>query len=128
MTAPTFTRVVLRPAPGQRAADLCRDLIAIAGSSQAVRSAGANGFLVDDATAVTYLTHAAEPDPAPEPQPEPEPATEPGREPGDDGPAAEPDPSTTTDPGGPPATAAGPARPRRVPARKAAMKGAPDGE
>jgi hypothetical protein len=146
MTA-AYARVVLRPSPGQRAADLCRDLIAIAGSVAAVRSVGSNGFQVDDQTALLYLTHADPPtdttpdapdtpdvpaptDPAPQ-APVEVPTVVDGTSTGNTPPPAtavpEPDPtSTTTEPDRHPAAAK---QQRRVPARKAAMtRGAPDGE
>jgi hypothetical protein len=141
-----FARVVLRPSPGQRAADLCRDLIAIAGSVGAVRSVGSNGFQVDDQTALLYLTHAdpptdtAPPDvPAPTDPAPPAPVEVPtvvdgtstgNNPPGDGDPMPVSDPtSTTTEPDRQPAEDTAPARPRRVPARKATatMRGASDG-
>lgn len=108
----TRARIVIRPRAGEAAGDLAADLAELARGALPRTSNG--GFLVADDLALAYLSRDPAPpvegDDDPNPSPEPDPAE-----------------SSTTDPDGASAAAADrPSRPRRVPPRKAAMKGAVD--
>lgn len=123
-------RVVLHPGPGQTAGDLCRDLIAISGRRDAVRSTGGRGFAVDRDLALLYLQNSTGPagdvDAPPPAGPVPDSPPGGGLTPADDG--GESGTTTATPPPEEAAPAGATVRPRRVPTRKATMKGNPDGE
>lgn len=124
-------RVVLHPGPGESAADLCRDLIAICDRRGAVRSTGGRGFAVDRDVALLYLQHSTDSAvPAGDVDAPALPAGTVPNPPTTGVTAADGEPETTTT--APPPPGAAPAgasvRPRRVPTRKATMRGNPDGE
>jgi hypothetical protein len=109
----TRPRIIIHPRVGETAGDLLADLAEL--SRGRVPRTSHGGFAVDDDLALAYLERAAA-----EPAPDVEAAD-------DTDPSPEPDlaESSTTDPDGAPADdAERPARPRRVPPRKAVLKGA----